>query len=147
MISSLNVQLPDKNRNYTTVDAKNINEVLVRREHALPDIKAKLQTTNDEKEIVGCLYLLDIMLDKGVKGVDTLYPELSRFNDTDSPNIQTFLAGIYRKTKVPDAFGPLVNMLIGNSIKNAHNKINGIQTEQLFDPNEEIGGAIIDYLA
>jgi len=41
----------------------------------------------------------------------------------------------------------LVNMLIGNSIKNAHNKINGIQTEQLFDPNEEIGGAIIDYLA
>lgn len=56
----------------------------------------------------------------------------------DSPNIQTFLAGIYRKTQVPDAFGPLVKMLIQNSMRP--------QTSN-FDPNEEIGGAILSYLS
>jgi hypothetical protein len=68
-----------------------------------------------------------------------LYPALSKYNQTKDPNIQTYLAGIYRKTKVPDAFGPLCVMLIQNAInphKNCH-----------FDPNEEIGGAILDYLA
>ena len=68
-----------------------------------------------------------------------MYPALSRFNDTKSPNIQTFLAGIYRKTQVPDAFGPLVKMLVQNSINPTPNPY--------FDPNEEIGGAILSYLS
>ena len=79
------------------------------------------------------------MLDNGVKGIDKMYPTLSKYNDTKSPNVQTFLAGIYRKTKVPDAFGPLCSMLIKNSINPPKNAG--------FDPNEEIGGAILDYLA
>ena len=62
----------------------------------------------------------------------------SRFNNTTSPNIQTYLAGIYRKTQVPDAFGPLVKMLIQNSLRP--------QTSN-FDPNEEIGGAILSYIS
>lgn len=66
-----------------------------------------------------------------------MYPVLARFNNTTSPNIQTFLAGIYRKIQVPDAFGPLVKMLIQNSMRP--------QTAN-FDPNEEIGGAILSYL-
>ena len=56
------------------------------------------------------------MLDEGNKDVAELYPTLSKYNNTTSPNVQTFLAGIYRKTKIPDAFGPLVAMLIRNSI-------------------------------
>ena len=80
------------------------------------------------------------MLDNGVKGIDKMYPTFARFNDTKSPNIQTYLAGVYRKTKVPDAFGPLVKMLIKNSISEEKPTAN-------FDPNEEIGGAILDYLA
>ena len=72
--------------------------------------------------------------------VDKMYPTFSRFNQTKSPNVQTYLAGIYRKTQVPDAFGPLVCMLIQNSI-------NPPKTPQYFDPNEEIGGAILSYLA
>ena len=81
------------------------------------------------------------MLDNGVdkKKISDIYPELSKYNDTKSPNIQTFLAGIYRKTKIPDAFGPLVKMLIQDSI-------NPLQDAN-FDPTEEIGGAILDYLA
>ena len=84
--------------------------------------------------------IVDRMIDNGVKGVDKMYPTLSRFNDKKSPNVQTFLAGIYRKTQVPDAFGPLVTMLIQNSI-------NPPKTPQYFNPNEEIGGAILSYLA
>ena len=85
--------------------------------------------------------LVNMMIDNGtdIELVKNLYPELSKYNDTKSPNIQTFLAGIYRKTKIPDAFGPLVKMLIQDSInppQNCH-----------FDPTEEIGGAILDYLA
>mgnify|MGYP001107765441 FL=1 len=52
--------------------------------------------------------------------------------------MQVFLAGIYRKTQVPDAFGPLCSMLIRNSIKPNKN-VN-------FDPNEEVGGAILEYI-
>ena len=79
------------------------------------------------------------MIDGVVKNVDKMYPVLSRFNNTKSPDIQTFLAGVYRKTKIPDAFGPLVSMLIQNSINPPK--------EAGFDPNEEIGGAILEYLA
>lgn len=58
--------------------------------------------------------------------------EISKYSD--------FLAGIYRKIQVPDAFGPLVNMLIKNSIDPPN-------PNQTFDPNEEIGGAILSYLS
>ena len=81
------------------------------------------------------------LLDKGVdkNKIAELYPVLSGYNETNSPNIQTFLAGIYRKTKIPDAFGPLVKMLIKDSINP--------QIDANFDPTEEIGGAILDYIA
>ena len=79
------------------------------------------------------------MLENGTKGIDKMYPTLSRFNNTQSANIQTFLAGIYRKIQVPDAFGPLVRMLIQNSMKQDQN--------MPFDPNEEIGGAILSYIS
>ena len=99
-----------------------------------------LKQTDNEQEVTESLYIVNRMLDNGVKGIDKMYPTFARFNDTKSPNIQTYLAGVYRKTKVPDAFGPLVKMLIKNSISEEKSTVN-------FDPNEEIGGAILDYLA
>ena len=79
------------------------------------------------------------MLDNGTKNIDKMYPTFSRFNDTKSPNIQTFLAGIYRKIQVPDAFGPLFKMLVQNSLNPT--------SPQYFDPNEEIGGALLSYIS
>ena len=96
-----------------------------------------LTYSNNETQIVETLHIVNSMLDDGVKGIDKMYPVFARFNNTDSPNIQTYLAGIYRKTQVPDGFGPLVKMLIKNSMRP--------QTSN-FDPNEEIGGAILAYL-
>ena len=89
------------------------------------------------KHIVQSLYLLDRIQEAKTADIKHLYPVLSKYNNTTNPEIQTFLAGIYRKIQVPDAFGPLVAMLIRNSIN---------PPKTYFDPNEEIGGAILSYL-
>lgn len=126
------VSYPTQTRNYCVFD-----ETRIKRN--LDDIKLSLENPQSEDEVLEDLYSLNLMLDEGDKNVAELYPVLSRYNNTKSPNIQTFLAGIYRKTKIPDAFGPLCVMLIQNAINPPK--------DCPFDPNEEIGGAILDYLA
>ena len=127
----MSVSYPNQYRNYCTFDIKDKKN--------LAQIKDSLQNPKSEDEVLEDLYMLNLMLDEGNKDVAELYPTLSKYNDTNSPNIQTYLAGIYRKIKVPDAFGPLCAMLIRNSINPPK--------DCPFDPNEEIGGAILDYLA
>ena len=127
----MSVSYPNQYRNYCTFDIKDKKN--------LAQIKDSLQNPKSEDEVLEDLYMLNLMLDEGNKDVAELYPTLSKYNDTNSPNIQTYLAGIYRKIKVPDAFGPLCAMLIRNSINPPK--------DCSFDPNEEIGGAILDYLA
>lgn len=125
------VSYPTQDRNYCVFN--------IDKRKTIPEIKASLENPKSEEEVLEDLYTLNLMLDEGNSDVKDLYPQLSKYNSTKSPNIQTYLAGIYRKTKVPDAFGPLVVMLIQNAI-NPHKDCS-------FDPNEEIGGAILDYLA
>lgn len=127
----MSVSYPNQYRNYCTFDVKDRKN--------LAQIKSSLENPQSEDEVLEDLYELNLMLDEGNKEIADLYPTLSKYNDTNSPNIQTYLAGIYRKTKVPDAFGPLCAMLIRNSINPPK--------DCLFDPNEEVGGAILDYLA
>ena len=130
----MSVSYPNQYRNYCVFDEKSIAK-----KNNLEDIRAALENPKSEDEVLENLYALNLMLDKGEKGVEKLYPTLSKYNNTKSPNVQTFLAGIYRKTQIPDAFGPLIAMLIQNSINPPQNCN--------FDPNEEIGGAILNYLA
>ncbi len=126
------VSYPNQTRNYCVFDESRLKT-------NLNDIKLSLENPKSEDEVLEDLYALNLMLDEGNDEVAELYPVLSKYNHTKSPNIQTFLAGIYRKTKIPDAFGPLCIMLIQNAINPPKNCT--------FDPNEEIGGAILDYLA
>lgn len=133
-------QLPTQERNYCVFDKNEVDYFVKQKENALPYLTDILTHSNNEAQVTETLYIIDKMIDNGTKGIDKLYPVFSRFNNTDSPNIQTFLAGIYRKTQVPDAFGPLINMLIKNISKPAN-------PNQPFDPNEEIGGAILSYLS
>ena len=134
MITS--VSYPNQNRNYCVFDEKRINN-----KKDIEVIKNTLANPQSDDDVLESLYALNLMIDeddKFIKDATNLYSVLSKYNNTKNPNIQTFLAGIYRKTKIPDAFGPLFAMLIQNSInppKDCH-----------FDPNEEIGGAILDYL-
>ena len=131
----MSVSYPNQYRNYCLFDSNRIDEKV----KDINEIQKTLESPNSEEDVLESLYALNLMLDNGNKDVASLYPTLSKYNSTKSPNIQTYLAGIYRKTKIPDGFGPLVSMLIQNSI-NPPKNCN-------FDPNEEIGGAILDYLA
>lgn len=131
--------LPEGERNYCVFNQNKVDFFVSQKEHSLPLVKDILQTSTDEAEIVEALYITDKLIDNGTKGIPKMYPILARHNNSQSPNVQTFLAGIYRKTQVPDAFGPLVSMLIKNSIKEPQNKP--------FDSNEEIGGAILEYIS
>lgn len=127
--------LPEGERNYALFNKDKVEFIASQKEHAIPYVKQVLETSQDENEIVEALYITDRLCDNGTKGVAKLYPTLAKFNDTKSANIQTFLAGIYRKTQVPDAFGPLVKMLVQNSLNPAKTPA-----------DEEIGGAILEYI-
>lgn len=148
----MTVSYPNQTRNYC-VFSPEVNQRIKNGDMELPIIRESLKNPQSEDEVVEDLFILNCMIDEGVgvNKVAELYPELSRYNNTNSPNIQTFLAGIYRKTKVPDAFGPLIAMLIRNSINQAkqHADTGADSFRPIFtpDPNEEIGGAILDYLA
>lgn len=129
--------LPDVQRNYSVLNQELVGKIVARKEEALPSLMRFLKVVQDERQVTEGLYILDRMIDAGAKDIYKTYPVISRFNHTDSPNVQVMLAGIYRKTQVPDGFGPLMSMLVKNSI-------NPPRTS--FDPNEEIGGAILEYL-
>lgn len=128
------VSYPNQDRNYCIFNQERISQ-----RKNLDLIKSSLDNPKSKEQVVEDLYILNCMLDDGEKNVQDLYPTLSKYNNSKDPNIQTFLAGIYRKTKIPDAFGPLCVMLIQNAINPPK--------DCYFDPNEEIGGAILDYLA
>lgn len=166
--SAPETMLPQDERNYCLFNMNKVNFIASQGTNALPYVKNVLTTSTDEKEIVEALYIIDRMLDKGVKGIPAMYPVLAKFNNTESANIQVYLAGIYRKTQVPDAFGPLVAMLIrnsngglGNPPYNSEAKCEGGKWQSAknapallpscppaipFDSNEEIGGAILEYI-
>lgn len=131
------VQLPDEKRNYCVFNQNRVKEILAQAYHALPAVDEFLKQAKTEKQVLEGLYIVDRMIDNKVEGADELYPTLSRFNNTTSPNIQVMLAGIYRKTLVPDAFGPLNKMMLRQTF---------FPNSPYFDPTEEIGGAILEYL-
>lgn len=133
--SAPSTMLPEGERNYCLFNQDKVSYIFFQKERALPYLKQILQTSEDEKEIVEALYIVDRLCDNGTKGIPAMYHILARFNDTKSANIQTILAGIYRKTQVPDAFGPLVKMLVQNSL-----------TSSKTPADEEIGGAILEYI-
>ncbi len=131
------VTFPSSERNYCTYEENRSQELLNAGSDALPFIEEFLKTSTAEEQVLDALQILDKMIDRGVEGIDRMYPTLARFNDNASPNIQVMLAGIYRKTLVPDGFGPLCKMLIRQSLH---------PNSKYFDPTEEIGGAIYEYL-
>jgi hypothetical protein len=131
------VLLPNYQRNYCVFNEERTQEIVNQKEEALPYLDTFLKTANTEEQVLDGLQVLDKMLDNGVKNIDKMYPTISRFNNVTSPNVQVMLAGIYRKTLVPDAFGPLNKMLLRQTF---------MPNSPYFDPTEEIGGAIMEYL-
>lgn len=131
------VKKPDEGRNYCVFNEVRVNALVSDSKNILPHLIEHLKNPGSEEETLEIMYTIDRMIDMGVRGLDKIYPYLSKFNDTNSPDIQVMLSGIYRKTLVPDAFGPLCKML--------HKQINN-PVSKYFDPTEETGGAILAYL-
>jgi len=124
--------------NYTTFNQEKVDYFVQQKEAVLPYLSEILAHSNNEAQIVETLYIVDRLIENGTEGVDKMYPVLARFNNTNSPYIQTYLAGIYRKIQVPDTFGPLLAMLIRNTFN---------PPQANFDPNEEIGGALLSMIS
>lgn len=127
------ITIPQKRGNYRQFSQLTTDYFVKEGEKSFPTFANNLK---NGKNVVKTLYILDRIQENKSGDVSKLYPELSLYNNTKSAEVQTFLAGIYRKTQIPDAFGPLVAMLIQNSIN---------PPKSYFNPNEEIGGAIISY--
>ena len=131
-------QMPTANRPYSIFDQEKVDVFVKNGQRAVPKLTKMLQNAKTEDEIVEGLYIADRMIDSGVKNMGNLYySAFSRFNDSRSANVQTFLSGVYRKTQNPDAFGPLVKMMCDNFKS---------PPKASFDPNAEVGGAVIQYL-
>ncbi len=131
------VKRANETRNYCVYNLNRVEALVSKGKEALPYLKDYLENSIDENGILEALSVVDKMADNNVQGLHELYPLLSKFNDTNSPDIQVMLSGIYRKILVPDAFGPLCKML--------HKQIN-FPNSKYFDPTEETGGAILEYL-
>lgn len=130
-------QLPEGNRNYCIFNMPLVERLVKNSDKTIPLIEKKILETKDEKVIAEGLYTFDRMIDAGKFDIKKTYSTLAKLNDTKSPTVQVLLAGIYRKTQLPDAFGPLNKMLIQDSIN---------PPVANFDPTEEIGGAILEYI-
>jgi len=124
---------------YCQFDQEKVDLFVNAREKAIPALTEMLNNAKDEGEICEGLYIANAMAMENVKGVDKMYyGTFSKFNEEKSPNVQSLLSGVYRRILVPDTFGPLVKML-ANNIKEPHQN-------PPFDPNESIGGAILELI-
>ena len=66
------IQLPNENRNYSVVDRSKVDFYVQQREKGLPQLENILKKSNDEKEVTETLYIVDQMIDSGVRGVDKM---------------------------------------------------------------------------
>lgn len=131
------VKKPDSERNFATYDKNRTAAFLKNPDNAVFYLKEYLLNPESEDGVLEALYILDRISDTDSERVKPLYPYLSKYNNSNSPDIQVMLSGIYRKTLPPDAFGPLCRMLY-KQITSPNSKY--------FDPTEETGGAILEYL-
>lgn len=131
--------LATKEKPYCQFDQEKVDLFVNAREKAIPALSEMLNNAKDEGEICEGLYIANSMAAENVKGVDKMYyGTFSKFNEDKSPNVQSLLSGVYRRILVPDTFGPLVKML-ANNIKEP-------PQDPPFDPNESIGGAILELI-
>lgn len=128
-----------KEKPYCQFDQNKVDLFVNAKEKAIPALTKMLNEAETEEEKTEGLYIANQMIAAGTKGMDKMYyGTFSRFNEDRSPNVQSMLSGVYRRILVPDAFGPLVKMLVTNILVP--------QKDAPFDPNESIGGAILEHI-
>jgi len=131
--------LATKEKPYCQFDQKKVDLFVNAKEKAIPALTKMLNEAETEEDKTEGLFIANEMIAAGTKGMDKMYyGTFSKFNEDRSPNVQSMLSGVYRRILVPDAFGPLVKMLMTN--------IMVPPKDAPFDPNESIGGAILEHI-
>lgn len=131
--------LATKEKPYCQFDQRKVDLFVNAKEKAIPALTKMLKEAKTEEEKTEGLFIANQMIAAGTKGMDKMYyGTFSKFNEDRSPNVQSMLSGIYRRILVPDAFGPLIKMLVTNILVP--------QQDAPFDPNESIGGAILEHI-
>lgn len=132
-------RMATKEKPYCEFDNEKVDLFVNAKERAIPAVTKMLQEAKTEDEICEGLYIADRMIANGTKDMDKMYyGTFSKFNENRSPNVQSLLSGVYRRILVPDAFGPLIKMLVQN--------IMVPPKDAPFDPNEAIGGSILEHI-
>ncbi len=128
-----------KEKPYCQFDQEKVKLFVDAKEKAIPTLTKMLNEAKTEEEKTEGLFIANEMIAAGTKGMDKMYyGTFSKFNEDRSPNVQSMLSGVYRRILVPDAFGPLMKMLVTNILVP--------QKDAPFDPNESIGGAILEHI-
>ncbi|MBR2526255.1 hypothetical protein IKE67_07280 [bacterium] len=131
--------LATKEKPYCQFDQNKVDLFVNAKEKAIPALTKMLNEAETEEDKTEGLFIANQMIAAGTKGMDKMYyGTFSKFNEDRSPNVQSMLSGVYRRILVPDAFGPLVKMLVTN--------IMVPPKDAPFDPNESIGGAILEHI-
>ena len=131
--------LATKEKPYCQFDQNKVDLFVNAREKAIPALTKMLNEAKTEEDKTEGLFIANQMIAAGTKGMDKMYyGTFSKFNEDRSPNVQSMLSGVYRRILVPDAFGPLMKMLVTNILVP--------QKDAPFDPNESIGGAILEHI-
>ena len=131
--------LATKEKPYCQFDQRKVDLFVNAKEKAVPTLTKMLNEAKTEEEKTEGLFIANQMIAAGTKGMDKMYyGTFSKFNEDRSPNVQSMLSGVYRRILVPDAFGPLVKMLVTNILVPPK--------DAPFDPNESIGGAILEHI-
>jgi len=131
--------LATKEKPYCQFDQKKVDLFVNAKEKAIPALTKMLNEAETEEDKTEGLFIANQMIAAGTKGMDKMYyGTFSKFNEDRSPNVQSMLSGVYRRILVPDAFGPLMKMLVTNILVP--------QKDAPFDPNESIGGAILEHI-
>lgn len=131
--------LATKEKPYCQFDQNKVDLFVNAKEKAIPALTKMLNEAQTEEDKTEGLFIANQMIAAGTKGMDKMYyGTFSKFNEDRSPNVQSMLSGVYRRILVPDAFGPLMKMLVTNILVP--------QKDAPFDPNESIGGAILEHI-
>lgn len=131
--------LATKEKPYCQFDQNKVDLFVNAKEKAIPALTKMLNEAKTEEDKTEGLFIANQMIAAGTKGMDKMYyGTFSKFNEDRSPNVQSMLSGVYRRILVPDAFGPLMKMLVTNILVP--------QKDAPFDPNESIGGAILEHI-
>lgn len=117
-------------------------ETIVRfREAAVPLLCQFLAGTQNILAMAEGLYTAQRLAEERVSNVGMIYGVTKHWHTQPHPLVQIYLSGFYRKLNAPETLGPLATMLLRNALQP------GPPIPPAFDPQEEVGGAILDLIA